>query len=163
MTGPVRLNEAYAPAALWVLLFFGAFLAGVGILCLTEHLPVLGGIFLAAAAILAALAFRTRKWRIIMDETGVRCWHFGREIALSWTTIRTAAVTTERVHLPRVPVRIPVRMVWLSTLPPEQALKKQGLLDEAIPAEKLLKLPYTAARRACVEHHLHMTLPDIRL
>lgn len=163
MSAPARLNEAYAPIALWGLLVFGAFLAGVGVLCLTENLPVLGGLFLAAAAILAALAFRTRRWRLIMDETGVRCWHLGREIVLPWATIRTAAVTTERVHLPRLPVRIPVRMVWLSTLPPEQALKKQGLLDEAIPAEKLLKLPYTAARRACAEHHLHMKLPDIRL
>ena len=162
MSGPERLNEAYAPFALWGLLVFGAFLAGVGILCLTENLPVLGGFFLAAAAILAALAFRTRKWRIIMDETGVRCWHFGREIILPWATIRTAAVKTDRLRLPRLP-RLPVRMVYLSTLPPEQALKQLGPLDDPIPAEKLLKLPYTAARRACAEHHLHMKLPDIRL
>ena len=162
MSGPERLNEACAPAALWGLLMLAAFQAGIGALCLTEGVTALGIVFLAVAAFLVILAFRTRKWRIIMDETGVRCWHFGREIILPWSTIRTAAVKTDRLRLPRLP-RLPVRMVYLSTLPPEQALKQLGPLDEAIPAEKLLKLPYTAARRACAEHHLHMKLPDIRL
>lgn len=162
MSGPERLNEACAPAALWILLMLAAFQAGIGALSLTEGVTALGIVFLAVAAILVLLALRTRRWRLLMDESGVRCWHFDREIVMPWSTIRTAAVTTDRLRLPRLP-RLPVRMVWLSTLPPEQALKMQGLLDEAIPAEKLLKLPCTAARRACAEHHLHMKLPDIRL
>ena len=162
MSAPERLNEAYAPAALWGLLSFAAFQAVAGVLCLAEGPPVLGVIFLTVAAIVAALAFRTRKWRLLMDEQGVRCWHFGREIILPWSTIRTAAVKTDRLRLPRLP-RLPVRMVYLSTLPPEQALKQLGPLDDPIPAKKLLKLPYTAARRACAEHYLRMKLPDIRL
>lgn len=161
MSAPERLNEAYMPAALWVLLALAAFHTGVGVLCLTEELAGLGVFFLAVAAILAVLAFRTRRWRLIMDEQCVRCWYFGREIVMLWSEMRTAAVVRDRLRLPRLRV-LPVRMLWLSILPPEQALKRPGLLDGELPAEKLLKLPYTAARRVCAEHYLHMTLPDIR-
>ena len=46
MSAPERLNEAYAPAALWGLLSFAAFQAVAGVLCLAEETPVLGVIFL---------------------------------------------------------------------------------------------------------------------
>lgn len=110
-----------------------------------------------ACAFLAATAVYSLWLRVSVDETGVSVHQLlGGSTFLGWKDIRTAAA----VHLSTGFGE--QSFIILSSKEPEQVLTRPALLwHKGLRLQEHVRIPYSTVRRAAVEHHLRMRLPDI--
>lgn len=149
------------------LMFFLAAMAvllAVGAVVVQEPVFRAMSIFWAAVAIglMCLLRWLIKKYRMIMDEKGVR---MGSKHTLEWTQVRTAAVIQRGD--PRWPNYNSRRSDWhfilLSVQEPQKALDKWNFRLEAAKPGRDIRIPYTYRRVRMIEHYLHMELPTFRL
>lgn len=117
---------------------------------------------IVVGGLMALMHWLMKRYRVIMDETGVR---LGSKHTLEWTQVRTAAVIQRGD--PRWPNYNSRRSDWhfilLSVQEPQKTLDKWNVRLEAAKPGRDIRIPYTYRRRQIVEHYLHMELPTFRL
>lgn len=94
-----------------------------------------------------------RKYRVRVDAEGIFLSRPRKESAMRWRDVRTAAV----VYLDGE------QEIVLSTLEPQEALVYQRLMRRQDDENTVMHMGAGDRNRRLVEHHLHMTLPEIHL
>lgn len=123
------------------------------------YLPVLRIAFPICAAMLLVVILRLLFCRVHIDETGVTADRLPLgQSSLRWEEIATAAIVHLSVGTNSEPI------IVLATLPPEQVLTRKALLGLHGPGvHEHVRIPFSKARAAAVQHYLHMTLPEYHL
>lgn len=115
--------------------------------------------FICLVMLLLAI-LRIMRCRLHIDETGVSNDRlpFG-QTSLRWEEIATGAI----VHL-NMSQGSSEPIIVLATRPPEEVLTRQALLGlHGLSVHEHVRFSCTKARTACVQHYLHMTLPEYHL
>nr|MBR4281210.1 PH domain-containing protein [Clostridia bacterium] len=159
-----RLNQLYYPKFLAMMLLVLATTAAASVyfsLNWGEMEPsgqtLLMVVYGGGGLLSLVLTIRLLICRVRIDENGVDVDNpFSGNTMLNWGDIRTAAIVRIRVS-----GRTSDPMIILATREPEIVLTKHGVSSgKVIGKHEHVRIPLNPARRATIEHYLHMTLPE---
>lgn len=164
---PPRIDELCNRKLLLLIIVSLVFVAACGIaigyvwhnLDATTHTVILIAFAMSAVTSLVLLV-RLALCRLRIDESGVDVDNLlFSSTQLAWSDIRTAAI----VHLSFGNQKADP-LILLATLAPEAVISRRALTtSRGLAKDEHVRIPLTPARRAAVEHYLHMTLPEYHL
>lgn len=163
-----RIDERYDLKFTLLMLFCLLLVIGCGVIIgllgpkafSAEMLLILKILLIVSLVTTLVLLLRSLVCRICIDESGASVDNpFTGHSSLPWNTIRSAAI----VYL-AVGTQTSAPIILLSTRTPEETLTRRALMSpRLLPRTEHVRIPFTPARRTCVEHYLNMKLAEFHL